>query len=188
MVILLGGTSCVGKTLMSQNLLEKYKIPYFSIDNLKMGLYRSDSNCGFTPTDSNEVISERLWPILREMIKTIIENNQSIIIEGCYLSPKLLEDFEAKYSSKIVPLFLVFSKKYIEENFESKIIKHRSVIEMRNYPEERPVTQFIEEHNKIRKRCIECGAKYFEIEKDYEEEIKRAYDYIEYEIERRKLY
>ena len=171
---------------MSQNLLKKYKIPYFSIDNLKMGLYRSNSDCGFVPTDSNKVIAENLWPIVREMIKTIIENNQSIIIEGCYLLPKLIEEFEAKYSSQIISLFLGFTTNYIEENFVSKIIKHRSAVETRNYPEERPMTQFIHEHNVLRKRCIHCGAQYFEIDKDYEEEIKRAYDYIEYEFGRRK--
>jgi dephospho-CoA kinase len=40
MVILIGGVSCTGKTVMAQKLLEKYKIPYLSIDNVKMGLIR----------------------------------------------------------------------------------------------------------------------------------------------------
>ena len=36
MVILIGGASCVGKTLMAQKLMEKYSIPYLSLDHLKM--------------------------------------------------------------------------------------------------------------------------------------------------------
>jgi adenylate kinase family enzyme len=40
MVILVGGVSCTGKTVMAQKLLEKYKIPYLSIDHIKMGLIR----------------------------------------------------------------------------------------------------------------------------------------------------
>jgi len=93
MVILIGGISCTGKTLMSQKLLEKYKIPYLSIDHLKMGLIRGDTNCSFTSMDSNEVIGEKLWPIIKGIIMTNIENNQNIIIEGCYLLPNLQQQY-----------------------------------------------------------------------------------------------
>jgi len=65
MVILIGGAGYTGKTFMAQQLLEKYKYPTFSIDNLKMGLYRANMDCGFTPTDSSELIGEKLWPILK---------------------------------------------------------------------------------------------------------------------------
>lgn len=41
MIILLTGASHTGKTALAQKLLEKYKIPYLSIDHLKMGLIRS---------------------------------------------------------------------------------------------------------------------------------------------------
>ena len=43
MVVLITGASHTGKTLLAQKLLEKYKIPYLSIDHLKMGLIRSGS-------------------------------------------------------------------------------------------------------------------------------------------------
>ena len=41
MIILITGASHTGKTVLAQKLLEKYKIPYLSIDHLKMGLIRS---------------------------------------------------------------------------------------------------------------------------------------------------
>lgn len=66
---------------MAQKLLEKYKTPYFSVDHLKMGMFRGDINCGFTPQDSNEMISDKLWPIIKGMIMTAIENNQNLIID-----------------------------------------------------------------------------------------------------------
>ena len=182
MIILVGGNSCTGKTLMSQKLLEKYKIPYFSIDHLKMGLYRGDSNCGFTPLDSNEVIGEKLWPIIKGVIMTNIENDQNIIIEGCYLLPHFVKEFENAYSDQIISVFLGFSTKYIKEKFSSNILKHRSVIETRDFPEERLISQFIKEHNEFRKKCKENGVEYFEIDNDYEKEIMRVYDFIENRI------
>ena len=57
MVILIAGASYVGKTLLAQNLLEIYKIPYLSIDHLKMGIYRSNFSCGFTPESEDEINS-----------------------------------------------------------------------------------------------------------------------------------
>ena len=83
MIILITGASHTGKTLLSQRLLEKYKYPYMSIDHLKMGLIRS-RNTSLTPEDDDE-LTEYLWPIVREIIKTVIENNQNLIVKGCYI-------------------------------------------------------------------------------------------------------
>ena len=83
MIILITGASHTGKTLLAQKMLEKYNDPYLSIDHLKMGLIRS-GNTDLTPEDDDELIVY-LWPIIREMIKTAIENNQNLIVEGCYI-------------------------------------------------------------------------------------------------------
>ncbi|KKI91190.1 2-phosphoglycerate kinase [Bacillus sp. SA1-12] len=184
MIILISGNGQSGKTFMAQHLLEKYKVPYLSIDHLKMGIYRSDKNCGFTPLDSSELIGDKLWPIIREIIKTNIENNQNLIIEGCYILPHYIKEFEKFYAEKIISVFLVFSTQYIKANFESKILKHRNVIEDRgeldaDFNITENITENIKEHNQYRRRCIEAGYKYFEIDKNYEEEITKVYDYIE---------
>lgn len=185
MVILISGNSCTGKTLMSQKLLEKYHIPYFSIDHLKMGLCRGDTGCGFTPLDSTEHIGEKLWPIIKGIIMTNIENNQNIIIEGCYILPHYIKDFEPIYSEKIISVFLGFSQIYIEKNFTSNIVKYRNAIEDRGYPEEVIITDYINEQDAFRRICLEYGVDYFEIDKNYEEEIINVYDFIE--TQKRKI-
>ena len=49
-----------------------------------MGLIRS-GNTNLTPErDDNDLIAY-LWPIVREIIKTNIENKQNLIVEGCYI-------------------------------------------------------------------------------------------------------
>ena len=81
MVIIITGASHTGKTLLAQKTLEKYKYPYLSIDHLKMGLIRSKST-SLTPLSSDEALTEYLWPTVREIIKTAIENGQNLIVEG----------------------------------------------------------------------------------------------------------
>ena len=184
MIILISGIGSTGKTLMAQKLLEKYHIPYLSIDHIKMGIYRGSKNCGFTPLDSSKVIGDQLWPIIKGMIMTNIENEQHIVIEGCYLSPDYLKDFDEDYSEKIIPVFFGFSENYIRENFETAIVKYRNVIERRIWPEERTKDELIKEHKEFKAQCLQAGVRYFEIENDYDKDILAIYEFIENEMER----
>lgn len=95
MIILITGASHTGKTVLAQKLLEKYKYPYLSIDLLKMALIRS-GNTKLTPMDDDK-LTEYLWPIVREMIKTAIENEQNLIVEGCYIPFDWAKDFKKEY-------------------------------------------------------------------------------------------
>ena len=129
MVILITGASHVGKTLAAQRLLEKYKYPYLSIDHLKMGLIRSGQTA-LTPLSKDSELTTYLWPIVREMIKTAIENGQNLIVEGCYIPFDYALDFEPRYLDEIKYYCLVMSEKYIKSHYED-IKRYASVIENR---------------------------------------------------------
>jgi len=184
MVILIAGASYVGKTLLAQKLLEIYKMPYLSIDHLKMGLYRSGFDYGFTPESEEEIITEKLWSIIKGIIMTNIENDQNIIIEGCYF-PELINDLDKEYLYKTIFLYIIFSEQYIKKNLSDKIIGNRSIIENRIYDFE-GTNEFIKKYILVNKnnkeKCIRNGIKYFEIEEDYEKEIKNVYEWIEEKI------
>ena len=128
MIILITGASHTGKTALAQKLLERYKYQYLSIDYLKMGLIRS-GNTELTPMDDKELI-EYLWPIVREMIKTAIENKQNLIVEGCYIPFDWQKDFDSKYLESIKYYCLVMSEEYIKNHF-ADIKKYATVIENR---------------------------------------------------------
>ena len=128
MIILITGASHTGKTLLAQRLLEKYHYPYLSIDHLKMGLIRS-KNTDLTPEDDRE-LEDYLWPIVREMIKTAIENSQNLIVEGCYIPFGWEKDFSAEYLAHIRYFCLVMSQHYIETHF-GDIKAHANAIEQR---------------------------------------------------------
>jgi putative acetyltransferase len=143
-----------------------------------MGLYRSGMECGFTPTDKDNIIAEKIWPIVKGIIMTCIENNQNIIIEGCYILPHLVKDFEQQYLEKIISVFIAFSKNYICKNFTSSIIKHRNVIETRGYSEDRTINLLIDEHSFVIDQCKLNDIDYIEIENDYEIEIDKVFTLI----------
>ena len=128
MIILITGASHTGKTVLAQRMLERYHCPYLSIDHLKMGLIRS-GNTHLTPEDDDE-LTEYLWPIVREMIKTAIENGQHLIVEGCYIPFDWRQDFDERYLPSIRFICLAMNDEYIDKHFD-EIKEHASAIESR---------------------------------------------------------
>ena len=128
MIILITGASHTGKTLLAQKLLEKHKYPYLSMDHVKMGLIRSGKTT-LTPFDDDRM-TEYLWPVIREIIKTAIENGQDLIVEGAYVPAGWERDFEPEYLREIEFFCIVMTERYIRSHFDE--IKNRaSVIENR---------------------------------------------------------
>ena len=115
MIVLIAGTTHMGKTVLAQRLLEKYNFPYLSIDHLKMGLIRSNQTTISVNDDEN--LMPYLWSIVKEIIKTAIENRQNLIVEGCYIPFDWEKDFSKEYLSQIKYYCLIMSKNYIQKHF-----------------------------------------------------------------------
>ncbi|MCH5198505.1 MAG: adenylate kinase [Oscillospiraceae bacterium] len=145
MIILITGASHTGKTLLSQRLLEKYQYPYISMDHIKMGLIRS-GNTELTPYDDDKMTAY-LWPIIREIIKTAIENEQNLIVEGCYVPADWEIDFSPEYRFKIKFYCLVMSESYIRSHFD-EIKNHACAIEQRGADSDFDINFAIEDNKR----------------------------------------
>lgn len=164
MIILISGGGYTGKTNLSQKLLEKYKYPYLSIDHLKMGLIRSN-NTSLTPEDDDK-LTEYLWPIIKEIIKTAIENNQNLIIEGVYIPFDYKKYFDKSYLDKIKYYCLIMTKDYIENNIKL-IKKYSNVIEKRLDNSYLNKENLIKENQENLKMCKKYSLNYILIDKSY---------------------
>lgn len=149
MIILIAGASHTGKTFLTQRLLEKYQYPYLSIDHLKMGLIRSKQT-NLTPEDDEELVPY-LWGIVKEIIKTVLENKQNCIVEGVYIPFSWQEDFSQEELAQIRYCCLIMSKEYIQEHF-TDIQNYASIIENRQYNEINK-EQLIQENQKNLTEC-----------------------------------
>ncbi len=165
MIILITGASHTGKTNLSQQLLEKYKFPYLSIDHLKMGLIRS-GNTKLTPLSDDKDLTSYLWPIVCEMIKTAIENKQNLIVEGCYIPFDWEKDFNKEYLDSIKYYCLIMSEKYIKNHF-CDIKKYASIIENRLDDTYCTLESVLEENSKILQEAMKYKVNYILIDNDY---------------------
>ena len=170
MIVLITGASHVGKTALAQKLLEKYKFPYLSIDHLKMGLIRS-GNTALTPMSDDEELTGYLWPIVREMIKTAIENKQNLIVEGCYIPFDWEKDFSSEYLGDIKYYCLIMSEGYIKKHF-SNVKKHASVIEQRLDDEWCTLESVLADNAHFLNQAQAHGAEYILIEDEYKVDIE----------------
>ena len=169
MIILITGASLTGKTLLAQQMLEEYKIPYVSIDNLKMGLIRSGKT-SLTPQD-DEALTVYLWPIVREMIKTAIENRQDLIVEGCYIPFDWSKEFDEQYLQSIRFVCLAMTDSFIDAHIDD-IKNHASDIETRLYDVDFTSESLKEDNHYYINGFAQYGEQVMLIDTDYEDTIK----------------
>ena len=167
MIYLIAGATHTGKTAYAQRLLEKYQYPYLSIDHLKMGLIRSGQT-ELTPMDDDK-LTDYLWPIVREMVKTAIENKQNLIVEGCYIPFGWQKDFDKEYLENIQYVCLVMSRRYIENHF-ADIQGYASVIENRMDDSQLSKEALIAENEYNLAQCTAHNLPYILINEEYEVE------------------
>ena len=165
MILLISGASHTGKTALAQKLLEQYHYPYLSIDHLKMGLIRSGQT-KLTPLDDDK-LTDYLWPIVREIIKTAVENHQNLIVEGCYIPFDWKKEFSADYLQEIRHVCLIFSEGYIRNHFED-IKTHASVIERRLDDSDLFMEELIRDNRENLRQCREYDCQYILVDDRYE--------------------
>lgn len=170
MILLIAGSSHTGKTLAAQRVLERYSYPYLSIDHLKMGLIRSGI-CSLTPESPDAELTPYLWNIVKEIIKTAIENNQNLVVEGCYIPFDWEKDFDSFYREQIRFVCLIFSADYIHNHYHD-IMKYAGVIETRMDHDYCSRELLLRDNRDNIKKCGQYGCEYILIEQEYSVDIK----------------
>jgi len=165
MIYLISGPSHTGKTNLAQKLMIKYQIPYISMDHVKMGIVRA----GLVPNyvEQDDKMQEVLWPVIREMIKTAVENKQNMIVEGGYLPYNWKDDFEEDYLEDIKAVYLVMSAEYIENHFED-IKKYACVIEDRLDDSDCTKEWMFKINKECLENCLKFGCEYKMIMDEYD--------------------
>ena len=170
MVIAISGTSCAGKTLLAGELMKRHGIPYFSVDHLMMGIYRSGGDCGYSPESPVRVIASVLWPIVEGMIKTNIENGSSFIYEGFQLRPDDIERMDGDYRKSVLAVYLCLGPGYIKREYAS-IRGNRHVMEKRSDVE--PRDKMLAAADEYLEACGRSGVAPHVIDGDFRESMER---------------
>ena len=148
MIFLITGATHTGKTLCAQKLLEKYRVPTLSMDHVKMGLIRAGL-VDARPTDSDEALTAVVWPVVREIIRTALENEQDLIVEGCYVPAGWERDFSPDHRGRIRFHCLVMTEPYVRAHFDL-IMRCASAIERRGANDDLTLETALRENARFR--------------------------------------
>ena len=168
MVFIITGASHTGKTKLAKMLVSKTCSFCLSIDHLKMGLIRS-GNTSLTPYDDEE-LTGYLWPIVRGMIMTAVENSQDLIIEGCYVPFDWKDGLDDTYLSNIRYICLSMTPEYIASHL-SDIISHASDAEKRLTDDDTSAEDLIRNNLAFAEGCRRAGNDILVIDNDWESDV-----------------
>ncbi len=178
MIYLIGGTSRAGKTTVAHRFTERTGIPHFSIDYLKMGLVRGYPDLGINLYDDDGT-AEKLWPILRGMIQTYVEEGEDVLMEGYYLLPSYVSEVSRQHPGQIQSCFLGFCDMATQDK----------IIEMRRHSpdgwlpragnwsdaDDEEIAEAVDHlravSGRIRDDCRRLGLKYVELSADRDQSL-----------------
>ena len=92
---------------------------------------------------------------IEQKLKTAIENDQNMIVEGCYIPREWKESFSDEYLSHIYCTFITMSEDYIRRHFDA-IKSKASVIEHR-IDDELDMERLIKCSEYFRQDCTASG-------------------------------
>ena len=171
MIIAIGGPSGAGKTFLAGELMRELGISILQLDYIMMGLSKGLPKSGINPEKNDRITAEKMWPVTESILKTYIENEQHVIIEGVQLPPDKISEFLEKYPDRILPFFLTYSGKYLEKNFKN-INRFRDCVEKRIDPAGYSPEEYMHICFELKKECKNLELELFEIDRDFENSIK----------------
>ncbi len=184
MIYILGGVARSGKSIVAEKLLKEKGVPYFALDYLKMGLFRGLSESAFDPEKKSEVIARNIWPIVKGMVKNMIEVDENYLIEGDILLPSLINELliDPSYKNSIRVCFVGYSEIDREEKF--KLIRSTRGSSKNNWIQGMTddfILKFAQEQidrsNELKKECAEYGIKYIDTSSDFDNNLNKIIDY-----------
>lgn len=114
------------------------------------------------------IMTGYLWPIVVEMIKTAIENEQHLTVEGIYIPCDWKKDFPPAYAKSIRAFFLVMSETYIRTHFDTIRI-HADAMEKRKFPQDLTMEKLMDDNLAIKKACDQADQDIVWIDEEYPE-------------------
>ena len=103
---------------------------------------------------------------LFKLLKTAIENNQNLIVEGCYIPFDYANDFEEEYLKNIKYYCLIMSENYIRNHFDD-IKAYANVIENRLDDTDCTKESTIEDNKKMLSKAKHYKVNYVLIDDEY---------------------
>ena len=166
MVILIGGSSHVGKTLIAHWLVARNGYECIGLDLLAQA-FRNAGPVEFAGLDDYS-LRYQMWPFVAEIIRKAVAGDRNLIIEGCYIPSEWARSFTKGELGSIRCVFIVMSPHYIQSHMD-EIREHAQAAELRSH-DTLDMGRLIDCSAEFKAQCIKTGTYYIEIDGPFDED------------------
>lgn len=181
MLLIVGGAARTGKGILARRLLVETRLPYLSLDVLKMGLVNGLPDFGIDPEASATELAGQLWPLVRAMAVNMVETDVYYIIEGEIL-PEHAEELRQRFPEEVRACFLGYERVApLDKLAAIRQFGGHPNDWIADYPDEY-VLNLIEQNiafsRYLRGECERTGFPYFDVSESFVATHNRAYYYL----------
>ena len=168
MIYVLSGIAKAGKTLISNEVRNRYNLSVFSTDYIMMMLYRGNKDLNVDIHASDSSVARKIEPYLYGMIETMIENNADYFIEGVHFNTDFSKRLLDKFKDKIRILYIGYKDISVEDKTK-ELYKYKNqmdnpwLFDHNGEKVEDIVAYMISESNRVYNECKTLGLEYIDI-------------------------
>lgn len=182
MIYLVGGAARAGKSKLARAFMAERGVPYLHLDLLMMGFARGLPEYGVDPDTPAAVRGQRLWPVVRGMAVTALEDGVDYLFEGDLLLPEHAAELKALWDDRVRAAFLG----YAQASARAKLREVRSFGGGPNdwvagLSDERVLdvaATNIRFSQRVRRECADLGLAYFDTSREFPRALDAALRYL----------
>jgi hypothetical protein len=181
MIYILGGASRSGKTTLSRRAVSEKEIPYFPLDALFNGLANGAPQLGVAYNQSFIERAEKMWPIVRPLIKCFSDEERDFLVEGDSILPNQVHEL-MQSGNKIRACFVGYTELSKEEKLALVRKHHQGELDwtkgISNEEMLKLIDEMIQFSKYLKEECARNGIEYFDISHDFEKSREAAFNYL----------
>lgn len=178
MLYLVGGAARAGKSKLARRLLAERGVPYLRLDLLMMGFARGLPEFGVDPETPAALRAQILWPVVRGMAMTALEDGVDYLLEGDFLLPRHAAELREFRAEAVKAAFLGYAEIGAEDKgclirafggsdeWTSGLSDERML---------RIASTNVEFSRRLRQECAAYGLPYFDTSEDFGRALESAF-------------
>lgn len=168
MIYILGGIAKSGKSLVSSIIVKEKQISVLSTDYIMMMLFRGNDSLNINIHASDHTVGTTLEPYLYGLIKTMVENDETYLLEGVHFTTSFARKLQEEFKDNVTILYLGYKDVSIQQKVE-ELNRNRSklnndwIFTESDTPIETITAYLINQSKKLHKSCLQNNLEYIDI-------------------------
>ena len=180
MIYIIGGVTRSGKSVLTRQLSKKYGVSYFNLDHLMMGMLESHIDLGINGHTHDRIKSEKLWQVVKPMLKSMIEDEDDYIVDGVLIFPNQFLEMQKLYPDQLKSCWIGYADVNPKNKFDE--IRNNHSLELLGDwlkdQDDEMVKEIVEYgiglSQEVKQECLENQLPYVEVSHNFDKALGKV--------------